>query len=123
MVASGKKGPSTHPTMNRIVVGSGHSGFTTAVGSLAGTGATDMSKVKFGTTYDAAIDSHADAGAKGMKRGLANIEDQFRSAFAVLEGLAVIDVGAAAKLKAGINKQLSAFLTSLLKTESGIATG
>jgi hypothetical protein len=90
---------------------------------LAGTGATDMGKVKFGSTYDAAIDSHADAGAKTMKRGTANIEDQFRSAFAVLEGLAVIDVSAAAKLKAGINKQLSAFLTSLLKTESGIAIG
>lgn len=35
------------------------SGFTTAVGYLAGVGATGMAKVTFGTTYDAAIDAHA----------------------------------------------------------------
>src|SRR5229473_2500212 len=99
------------------------SGFTTAVGYLGGTGATGMGKVKFGSPYDTAIDAHADAGAKAMKRGPANIEDQFRSALAVLEGLVVIDAPAAAKLKTAINKQLSAFLTSLLKTETGIATG
>ena len=99
------------------------SGFTSAVAALSGTGATSMGKVKFGTGHDAAIDAHADAGAKAMKRGAANIEDQFRSALAVLEGLTVIDGAEAAKLKAALNKQLSEFLTSLLKTESGIATG
>jgi hypothetical protein len=99
------------------------SGFTTAVGSAAGTGTIDMGKVSFGTTYDAAINSSADASAKSMKRGPANIEDQLRTAFAVLDGLAVIDAAGAAKLKAGINKQLSAFLASLLKTERGIAIG
>ena len=50
-------------------------------------GATGMDRVKLGTSYDAAIDAHADAGAAAMKRGPANIEDQFRSALAVLEGL------------------------------------
>jgi hypothetical protein len=99
------------------------SGFTTAIGYMAGAGATGMAKVKFGTAYDAAIDAHAEAGAKAMNRGPANIEDQFRSALAVLEGLAVIDAAKAAKLKTALDTQLSVFLASLLKTESGIATG
>jgi hypothetical protein len=99
------------------------SGFTAAVAYLAGVGATGMSKVTFVTPYDAAIDSYADASARSMNRGVANIEDQFRSALAVLEGLTVIDAGAAAVLRKAIDKQLSAFLSSLLATESGIAAG
>src|ERR1035437_1586874 len=59
------------------------SGFTTAIGRIAGAAATDMTKIKLGTRYDAAIDAHAEIGAKAMKRGEANIEDQLRSALAV----------------------------------------
>ena len=69
------------------------SGFTTAVGYIAGAPSTGMAKTTFGTTYDAAIDTHAQAGATAMKRGAANIEDQFRSALALLDGLGVIDKG------------------------------
>jgi hypothetical protein len=99
------------------------SGFTTAVGTIAGVGATGMAKVTFGTTYYSAIDTHAQAGATAMKRGAANIEDQFRSALTLLDGLAVIDKGAEGTLKDAIDVQMSGFLTSLLKTESGILTG
>ncbi|RWH52863.1 MAG: fibronectin-binding protein (FBP) [Mesorhizobium sp.] len=99
------------------------SGFTTAVGYVAGAAATGMGKVTFGTTYDAAIDAHAQAGATAMKRGTANIEDQFRSALALLDGLGVIDKAAEKTLKDAIDARLSGFLASLLKTESGIATG
>jgi hypothetical protein len=99
------------------------SGFTSAIGYLAGSGATSMTKVKLGSAYDAAIDAHAESGAKAMNRGAANIEDQFRSAFAVLDGLAVIDAKGRGNLKQILDKQLSAFLSSLLKTESGIASG
>ena len=70
------------------------SGFTTAVGYIAGASSAGMAKVTFGTAYDAAIDTHAQAGATAMKRGAANIEDQFRSALALLDGLGVIDKGA-----------------------------
>jgi hypothetical protein len=99
------------------------SGFTTAVGCLAGCATTGMTKVKLGTAFDAAIDAHADAGAKAMKRSPANIEDQFRSAFAVFEGLNVINPTDAGKLKTALDTQLSSFLASLLKSESGIASG
>jgi hypothetical protein len=99
------------------------SGFTTAIGHLAGSGATNMAKVVFGTAFDAAIDTHAEVGARTMNRSPANVEDQFRSALALLEGLAVIDAASAVKLKNAMDTQMSAFLASLLKSESGIAAG
>lgn len=99
------------------------SGFTAAIAHMAGSPATGMTKVKFGTTFDAHIDAHADAAAKVMGRGAANIEDQFRSALAVLEGFSVVNIAEASQLKTAINAQLKAFLASLLATESGIAKG
>jgi len=99
------------------------SGFTNAIGEIAGTRATGMAKVTFGTAFDAAIDAHADSSAKTMGRGAANIEDQFRSAFAVLEGFTVVNTADAAKLKTAMDTRLKAFLDSLLATERGIAQG
>jgi len=99
------------------------SGFTTAIGFLAGAPTTGMAKVKFGSKHDAAIDAHAEAGAKAMNRSPANIEDQLRSALALLDGLSVIDVAEAAKLKTAVDTQIAGFLTSLLKTEGGIVFG
>lgn len=107
----------------RLPLAPGKSSIELAPGSIAGVKATGMAKIVFGTTHDAAIDAHAQAGATAMKRGTANIEDQFRSAFALLDGLGVIDRGAEKILKEGIDTQMSGFLTSLLKTESGIAAG
>ncbi|MCK9390118.1 MAG: SIR2 family protein [Syntrophales bacterium] len=97
------------------------SGFTFAVGDLAGSTATGMGKIKFGTKYDDAIDTHADNSAKNMGRGSANIEDQFRSALAVLEGLNVISAAKANDLKKAMDIQLKSFLDSLLTTECGIS--
>jgi len=101
-----------------VVLGSG---FTTAIALKAGGGATGMSKVKFGSKFDAQIDLHATASAKAMGRGEPNIEDQFRSALAVYEGLLVIDAAAAATLKDKLDQELSKFLKSLLATEKQIA--
>lgn len=103
-----------------LVIGSG---FTAAVGYLAGAVATGMAKVTFGTKHDAAIDAHAESGAKAMNRGAANIEDQFRSALAVLEGFTVVNAAEAGELKAAMDAQLGSFLRSLLETESGISKG
>src|SRR5438552_2333024 len=75
------------------------SGFTSSIASAAGVTATGMQKVKFGTEYDEAIDRHADASAKAMNRGQANIEDQFRSSLALFEGFSVIDATKAAALR------------------------
>lgn len=97
------------------------SGFTTAVGLIAGAGTTGMARVTFGTQWDQFIDAHAELEAKAMKRGPANIEDQLRSALALLEGLIVVSSSEVAVLKRAIDAQMSSFLSSLLKTESGIA--
>jgi hypothetical protein len=98
------------------------SGFTTAIARKAGSTATGMSTVTFGSTYDAAIDAHATTGAKAMNRGAANVEDQFRSALAVLEGLRVTDKTASDTLKTAMDAQMLAFMKSLLATERGIST-
>jgi hypothetical protein len=99
------------------------SGFTTAIGFMAGVGAAGMGKVTFGTSYDDRINAHAEISAKEMGRGSANIEDQFRSALAVLEGLRVLKPDAADKLKDLMDVQLKLFLDSLLATEGSIAHG
>jgi hypothetical protein len=99
------------------------SGFSAAISIIAGTSTTNMSKVKFGTKFDDAINMHAEAGAKSMHRGSANIEDQFRSAFAVLDGLTVTTPADAKLLKDAMETQLKSFLASLLATETGITKG
>lgn len=97
------------------------SGFTSAVSRLAGSAATGMGKVIFNTTHDAKIDAHATTTAAAMHRGNPNIEDQFRSAVALLEGLEVIADPEWTNLKAAMDRELLAFLKSLLATESGIS--
>ena len=97
------------------------SGFSRAVADQANAPSTGMDKVTLGTDYDAEIDAHALASAERMKRGAANIEDQFRSALAVLEGLAVIDPNAATEIRNALNTHLRSFLLSVLTMERGIA--
>jgi hypothetical protein len=99
------------------------SGFTSAIGHIAGSSATGMGRVVFGSTYDKAIEKHATESARAMGRGEANIEDQFRSALALLSGLVIFDPDAASTLKDKMDLQLTLFLTSLLTTERGILAG
>lgn len=99
------------------------SGFTTAVGYIAGASATGMGKVVFGSEYDAQIDAYAASEATLMGRGAANIEDQFRAALSVYEGLKIIDATKATALKTAMDTQLRTFLESLLTTEAGLIGG
>lgn len=97
------------------------SGFTTAVAFAAGVGATGMGTAAGASQHAKAIMNHAIASAKKMGRGEANIEDQLRSAIAVLNGLDIIDATAAKAVRDDINKSIETFLYSLLATERGIA--
>jgi len=98
------------------------SGFTTGVGYIAGSQATGMGTTTFGTKFDARIDAHAKKSAEIASRGEANIEDQLRSALALLEGLNVMQsVSGAKALRDAINLKLKEFFLSLLATERGIA--
>lgn len=99
------------------------SGFTTAVGYMAGAAATGMGKVVFGSEFDTKIDHYAASEAALLGRGAANIEDQFRAALSVYEGLKIIDAAKAAALKDAMDRQLRDFLESLLKTEAGLIGG
>lgn len=99
------------------------SGFTAAIGNVAGAGAANMNRAEFGTGFDDRLNAHADDSAKVMGRGAANIEDQFRSALAVLEGLQVLNLDEANKLKSAMDRVMKAFLETLLATEAGIASG
>jgi hypothetical protein len=99
------------------------SGLTSAIADVAGGAATSMTRVQFGTTYDAAIDAHAEARAERMNRSPANLEDQFRSALAAFEGLSVVNGPEAIGLKTAMDAQLKVFLASLLATERAIAEG
>lgn len=98
------------------------SGFTVAIGCMAKATAADMDAKPLGTSLDAKIDAHALAGAKGMGRGAANVEDQFRTALALLEGLEIAGPEDKRKeLKTALDARMSEFLESLLATETGIA--
>ena len=97
------------------------SGFTVAVGYIAKASATGMDTTPLGTSFDTRIDAYALAGAKAMGRGTANIEDQFRTALALLEGIKI--AGQADKsdeLEKALGIRMAAFLESLLATEAGI---
>jgi hypothetical protein len=96
------------------------SGFTAAIGHIAGAPATGMDKITLGSKFDAQIDAYATETAKRMGRGAANIEDQFRSALAVLAGSEILNLSDAEDLRDKLNKQLKLFLQSLLETERGI---
>ncbi|MDR6146487.1 hypothetical protein QE363_002280 [Sphingomonas sp. SORGH_AS870] len=97
------------------------SGFTTSVAFAAGVAATGMDVAAGTSAHAKAIMDHAAASANKMGRGEANIEDQLRSAIAVLDGLDIIDKDAAESVRADINSAIETFLYSLLATERGIA--
>lgn len=98
------------------------SGFTVAVGRLARSTATGMDPTPLGSHHDAKIDAHALASAKAMGRGKANIEDQFRTALALLDGMKIIESKYEAELAAALGGRMREFLHSLLATEAGIAS-
>lgn len=100
------------------------SGFTVAVGGLAKAAATGMEATPLGCSNDPAIDAHALSSAKAMGRGSANVEDQFRAALALLEGLIVGYPASKEReeLEKALGLRMAAFLESLLATEKGIAS-
>lgn len=111
---------SNPPTLSgtNLLIGSG---LTTAACYQANAGALGMGKVEFNTESDAQINIYAQKSAAAMGRGDSNIEDQFRSALMLLDGLKVL--GDATKhdaLETALNTVLHRFLRSVLATENGI---
>ena len=98
------------------------SGITNAVSYLAGaTGGTTMESTTF-TKYKDEIKEAAEASAKVSGRGTGNIEDQIRTANDLLRGLRILKKGDDVKeLENELNKIMSDFAKSILKSENGIA--
>ena len=98
------------------------SGITNAVSYLAGaTGGTTMESTTF-TKYKDEIKEAAEASAKVSGRGTGNIEDQIRTANDLLRGLRILKKEDDVKeLENELNKIMSDFAKSILKSENGIA--
>jgi hypothetical protein len=84
---------------------------------LAGVKAQGMDRIEF-ENYKDKIKDWADKTAKNFGRGNANIEDDFRSAIELLQGLKIQGNTDAEKLENEINAQLDKFIRNIIKTEN-----
>lgn len=83
---------------------------------LADVKAQGMDRIEFGVNKKE-IKDWADKSAKELGRGNANIEDDFRSAIELLQGLKIQGSGDAVALEKEINVQLDKFIRNIIKTE------
>ncbi|MDM8173464.1 SIR2 family protein [Olivibacter sp. 47] len=83
---------------------------------LAGVKAQGMDRIEF-NIYKKEIKDWADNSAKELGRGNANIEDDFRSAIELLQGLKIQGNRDADTLEKEINLQLDKFIRNIIKTE------
>ncbi|HUN16178.1 MAG TPA: SIR2 family protein [Saprospiraceae bacterium] len=83
---------------------------------LAGVTAQGMDRIEF-DIYKDEIKNWSDKSATELERGKANIEDDFRSAIELLQGLKIQGIGDAKDLEADINKKLETFIRNIIKTE------
>src|SRR5690606_16915 len=83
---------------------------------LADVKAQGMDRITFGV-FTNEIKEWADKSAKELGRGNANIEDDFRSAIELLQGLKIQNSGDADALEKEINAQLDKFIRNIIKTE------
>ena len=96
------------------------SGLANAISYLAKVNSAGMDLDPLGTALDARIEDEATRSAEIMGRGKPNIEDQFRVAFAILDGLKLLKDGRYDELHGALQKRMSTFLQSLLQMEADI---
>jgi len=98
--------------------------FSILIGAGLPIGLTDLAEVKsqgmdrieFGI-YKKEINEWAEKSAEELGRGKANIEDDFRSAIELLQGLKIQGSADSVALEKEINIQLDKFIRSIIKTE------
>lgn len=96
------------------------SGFTAGISGSVGAAAANMGLVKLKSQSEKQINEHAKKSAEACGRGSPNIEDQIRTANALVAGLQVLEDARASDVEDGINSLLLAFLANILKTERDI---
>lgn len=83
---------------------------------LADVTAQGMGRIEFSEFKDE-IKKWSDESAVAMGRGAANIEDDFRSAIELLQGLKILGSASSVALEKDINKKLEDFIRNIIKTE------
>lgn len=95
-------------------------GFTTAICQIANVGSSSMGEGDFGK-YTDRINAYANRTAQNMGRGNANIEDQIRTAFSLLQGYEINGEQAEAEeLGKCIDAVLEKFSSSILLSETNL---
>lgn len=97
-------------------------GLTSAVSFTAGVIPQEMSRIALANGLSEKIKTKAEATAKKMNRGEANIEDDIRIALELINGLKILDDGRHVDLETELNNKLLAFIKAILKTESDFQT-
>lgn len=93
-------------------------GLSIAIAKLAIIDSQGMQRIDFSdSVFGENIKKNADTQANKMGRGKANIEDDFRVALELYNGLIISDAKKAEKLKKEINEKLLEFIRNILKTE------
>ncbi len=92
-------------------------GLTSAVSFTSGVIPQEMSRLALTDGLRDKIKNKADATAKKMNRGAANIEDDIRIALELINGLKILDDERHTGLEAELNTELLAFIQAILKTE------
>ncbi|MCD7819369.1 MAG: SIR2 family protein [Lachnospiraceae bacterium] len=94
-------------------------GLTTAVCQIASVTSSSMGTAEFGE-FSEKINSYADNSAQKMGRGSANIEDQIRTAFSLLQGLEINGDKNYTTLSDSIDTVLQNFANSILSSETNL---
>lgn len=96
-------------------------GLTNAVSFTAGVIPQEMSRLSLENELSGKIKDKADATAKKMNRGEANIEDDIRIALELINGLKILDDARQTNLEDELNTKLLNFILGILKTEKDFA--
>lgn len=93
------------------------SGIVIATTKIAGTTCQAMGRIEF-KKYKDEIKAAADEQAKRYGRGAANIEDDFRAALELYQGLSIAELKEATTIKNEIDEKLYEFIKAILNSES-----
>lgn len=92
-------------------------GLTSAVSTVAGIKSQEMARLSLEDELGESIKKKADATAKKMNRGEANIEDDIRIALELINGLKIIADERYKSLETELNTKLLSFIKTILATE------
>jgi hypothetical protein len=97
------------------------SGFSAGLARAANADAASMAQVSIDPAFDVNINEAAVRSARAMGRGAANVEDQFRCAIALNDGLSVQGDGRQSQFATNLKRALAAFGNSIISMEGNIA--